>query len=160
MTVIAYRKGIMASDSRDTVDQGIAVPCPKVYKQDGVLYGGTGKSPQTLLFHDWMTYSDDPEDVPTWDGGEDDADTCILIVVGAGSKWYGPSGGREPTKPGIYLYWGDERLHPIALPFFAVGGDGMLAMGAMAAGASAERAVQLACKYGTHSALPLQKVKL
>lgn len=55
-----------------------------------------------------------------------------------------------------------ERLRPykVHASFYAIGSGRRLAIGAMAAGASAKEAVEIACRFDTHSRGPVNAARV
>lgn len=140
MTTIAYKNNIMAADSRCTVTSeggGDRVfTCKKLFRRNGALIGTAGESGSGLIFVDWYgTGKDAPSELI--DGG---AEFDCIVVDGSGAIW-------------LYDRWckGEQVLEP----FWAVGSGAKAALGAMHAGASAKRAVEIACKIDPSSAPPI-----
>jgi ATP-dependent protease HslVU (ClpYQ) peptidase subunit len=140
MTTIAYKDGVMAADSRCTVGSeggGDRVfRCEKLFHRHGALIGTAGESGSGLIFVDWYGSGDDAPSELIDGGAEFD---CIVVDV-KGAIW-------------LFDRWckGERVLEP----FWAVGSGAKAALGAMHAGASAKRAVEIACKIDPWSAPPI-----
>ena len=151
MTTIAYRDGVIAADSRVTVDSeggGSRVfHCEKLFskfikfqgKKQNVVLAGAGEAFAAELF------------IQNYTGGEveqsikenflvGDADFTVLLMDSAGS-----------------LYEMDRWCHftKIKDTFYAVGSGAKAALGAMHMGADAYRAVQVACEIDPYTAPPV-----
>jgi hypothetical protein len=138
VSVIAFRDGTMAADRQGTFRGCVPVPSSKVFEHKGVLYGSSGGIEDFIAFRDWMKAGADPRDRPELE------DVSFLRV----------------DHDGIAIL--SERLIPIPLnmPFWAIGGGADYAMGAMAAGMSAERAVLVACQFHTGCGLGVETLRL
>lgn len=134
MTTIAYKDGVMASDSlytngNDRRDYYM----PKVHRlgRQGLLLGHAGGAPYAHTFKAWL-HTDLKEGSPDL-GGPRGAemlialpDGMLITVTHGGWEWY-------------------------RAPFAAIGSGGDYAMGAMQAGASAEEAVRAAMALDTNT---------
>lgn len=147
MTTIAYRDGVIAADSCVSLqtEAGGArkFRCEKLYrkqvkgprgKSEWIVIGLAGESAPGLVFLDW--YGTDKEK-PT-DLIEGSADFTALIL----------------TKRGLFEADAYCRPEKILNRFYAVGSGAKAAMGAMYAGATAKRAVQIAAKIDPYTAGP------
>lgn len=133
MTTIAYRDGIIASDTRGTDENyhpGI-YRCEKLFRKDGAIIGTAGGDAEGMVFVDWYgTKKKPPERLVAGD-----ADFCCLVLT--------PDG----------LFWYDKWCRPnrILDEFYAVGSGAPYAVGAMAMGASADHAVSIAMRYDCYT---------
>lgn len=135
MTTIATDGKSMFSDSQQIGDYIDRIDVLKVYKVEGALWGFAG------AVTDWLT---------------------VL-------KWL--NGGTKPTKldrfeaiqvsgEGKILHW-DEGLQPVEVGCpSAIGTGGVFAMGAMMAGASPRKAVEIACELDTRSGGKVRGLRL
>jgi len=140
MTTVTYRSGVIASDSLVSNEEYLMKTFSrKIFKVDGVLIGVCGGSYSGLVFVDWFRglLLDDC----MWD--LDVGDDFEALVVH-------PDG--EILTYNRYLI-PDEHGKP---KFFAVGSGSKCAYIALEMGASAERAVKLACKYDLYSGGDIQ----
>ena len=152
MTTIAYRNGVMAADSRVTMDSeagGSPVfDCEKLYRKtirDGrakrqVIIGLAGESEPGLIFLDWYG-SKTPAPQVLIDG---QADFTALLLTSDGLFEVG-------------MYCRPER---VLNKFYAVGSGAKAAMGAMYAGCTAKRAVEIACLVDPYTAPPIRTMRL
>jgi len=133
MTVIAYRAGIIAGDGRETMQNTpdeswfkIRDNCVKVFRlKDGSLFGAAHGSEDIEILFRHLRENPDREDMPP--GLED---IIAMRVM--------PDGRVLSSEGGIWV--------PTHLEYWAIGSGGLAALCAMDAGASAERAVQIACE--------------
>lgn len=141
MSVVAYRDGVMAADSK--AFGGSYQPSPgaktKLYRlADGSRLGvvtavlGMGER-----FAAWMNAGGDPA---AW--GTDKPDLRALLVRPDGS-----------------VFLADDSVYfsgPIETEFYAIGSGSHYAMGAMALGATAGLAVEVACRFDPHCGGPIR----
>jgi hypothetical protein len=146
MTVIAYRDGVMAADSRMTVETeagGIRMArCEKMYCYlDGldryVVIGVAGEGFPALRFVEW--YKNGPLDEPPVElFTNGDANFSAIVL----------------THEGLFEYdkWciGEKILDD----YYAIGCGAKAALGAMHRGATAEEAVVAACAHDPLCGLP------
>lgn len=142
MTTVAYRNGVIASESRVTQDDMI-VPShqPKIFRlPDGTLFGWCGTLCIALQMLQYML-DDDAKECPTW------RDNTEVIHI--------DEKGRVRTYEGIAGVW-----IPARAPYVAIGSGSPYAYGAMAAGADAIAAVKIAKKFDTSSGGPVRSLRL
>lgn len=151
----------MAADSQDSdAEYGLYTGCDKIFRKKvpngrrkhDVLIGTAGESYAGMLFVDWfpgisaMTSGGNllglPHALSQFDPEHNDF-VCIILEPG-----------------GVWTV--DAHLRPIKLKgrFFAVGSGSKLALAAMEMGASASRAVEVACKYDLYSRPPIVTERL
>lgn len=155
MTTIAFKNGVIAADSRVTVESEAGgarnFDTRKLFRakvdirgtfKDVILATAGESAPGSLFVEQWSTGKSLTEirDLFTYS----EADFTILVVTDEGlfevDKWC--------------------ILEPVYEPFYAIGSGSKLAMGAMEAGASAQRAVEIACKRDPYTALPVVTMRL
>jgi hypothetical protein len=130
MTVIAYRDGVMASDSHACWANGTKLlDDTKVARRRGHLFGLAGNDiPDLGMAVDWWLDGDGP--YANWSvAGHEFA----LLVVD-------PRGRVELVDQA-------RRFTTIVAPFFAIGSGALCALGAMHAGADARQAVAAAIQW-------------
>lgn len=137
MTVIAYRDGVMAADSRVTgnfITAGI-----KLHRKNGKIIGFAGDLHQALVFIDW--YFDNKQRKPDLSNEND----WVALVAS-------PDGVEE---------W-NHSLRPFKVmdSFYAIGSGAEVAIGAMEAGASAKKAAEIACKRADGCGLPVVTMRV
>jgi hypothetical protein len=172
MTTICYKNGVMASDSRVSIEPAAGDPgatriysAAKLYRKTiqptklkllvggavrtipygepyDVVIGLAGESSPGLVFLDWYG-SGDPEP-ESINGAESTADFTALIL----------------SPSGLYEADGYCRPEQVLDECYAIGTGAHAAMGAMLAGRTAEEAVVIAVQVDIYSALPLQVMKL
>lgn len=140
MTTIAYTAGVMAADSRAYA--GYNAPLGQKIKirrlPDGTLIGCSSNQPglgEAVL--DWYTRGAKPDDTPK--AGE--LKFSLLVV--------------RPNGDAFYAGDAFNLSGPIRAKWFAIGSGEAAAHGAMRMGASAKRAVEIACTIDVWSALPV-----
>lgn len=129
MTVIAFDGKILAADRQATLgDRRVTVS--KIFKIRKAIVACSGALPYCLSLVDWYRGGADQKEFPEYKG--EDEWGC-LVVYDKGIKYY------------------ESRPFPIILqdPFAAWGSGGSYAMGAMAMGADARRAVEVAIRFDT-----------
>lgn len=147
MTTIAYREGVLAADSRltreDEASGTWSHACQKIYRvfagtDDVALIATAGESgPGELFVEQYQRRKLVRADFV-------DADFECLVR----------------TRRGLFLYDRWCIATEIKEPFFAIGSGAKAAMGAMHAGASAIRAVEIACKIDPYTAAPVVSARL
>jgi hypothetical protein len=155
MTTIAFKNGVIAADSRVTVesDAGGArnFDTKKLFRATvdikgtfkGVILATAGESaPGSLFVEQWSTGKSLTEIRELFTYSE--ADFTILVV----------------SEDGLFEVDKWCILEPVYEPFYAIGSGSKLAMGAMEAGASAQKAVEIACKRDPYTALPVVTMRL
>ncbi len=132
MTCVAVRDGVMAADSKACGN--FVTATVKLYKVGKQLVGFAGTLEQALVFIDWL--SDPKQRKPDL---ASEQDWCALVLSDRGLEEWGAS------------------LRPMQVydNFYAIGSGAALAMGAMEAGASAKKAVEIACKRDPYCGLPV-----
>lgn len=131
MTTIAYRDGVMASDSQATAGN-IRSTARKMWLLPGVILGITGDLSQGVNFYHWVieAISEDDEPEPP-----EIPDVQAMML----------------TKKGLWLYDSNPVALPILNKFYAVGSGAELALGAMSMGADAKTAVKIAAKWDVNT---------
>jgi ATP-dependent protease HslVU (ClpYQ) peptidase subunit len=153
VTVITYRDGVLAADSRVTVDsEGGGTRmflCDKLFRkivtvdgeQQEVILATAGESSSGMHFVDWYGSGKEPPiELFTYA----DADFTILVL----------------KKDGLWEYDAWCRGMRVKDRFYAVGSGAKAALGAMHMGASAEQAAKIACKIDPYCALPVLAMSL
>ena len=146
MSVIAFKDGVMASDSRGWAGRFKASPGrkKKLHRlRDGSLLGvSSGQVGMADKFAAWMKRGGKSDD---WHGKLPDNLSAMrfmpngdLYVAEDSIDWTGPHKG---------------------MTMYAIGSGGDFAMGAMVAGRSAIEAVRIACQLDAYSATPVFVLK-
>jgi len=153
MTCVAYRDGVMASDSRcsDEYDMHLT-NCRKIFRlKNGALLGSAGDDDDRTIRE--LLSKASPRKMPTREQLAATKTTYSAIMVFPKGQVYVVSVGvREYDHDSVW----DGSVSAITDPFVAVGSGQQYAYGAMEHGASAQEAVRTACKRDLHCALPLQ----
>lgn len=138
-TIIATRDAIY-SDGMVTVDSRVdSINFKKVRKIEGYLVGGAGRLSSILTFFDWMEQKikaerlqdELPSLVMETDPEKEDEEFTALVVHPDGE---------------IYLHEGNDpsRAYPIDTDYYSVGSGSDYALAALDAGATPERAMDVA----------------
>ena len=140
MTTVTYKAGIIACDNQ-ALENDIAIKCSvKAVQNDTHVFCLAGTLTTGLNYLAWLQDAGPDSDVPPpKQKGTDVVQFCKK--TGKVGQWYG----------NIYL--------PIEDRIAAWGSGAHLALGAMAAGASAEEAIKIASKWDPYSGLGVQVFK-
>lgn len=137
MSTVVYRDGIMAADSRAYGGSGSPSPGwkQKVHRlPDGSVVGvATAVIGMAERFVAWLAAGADPDG---W-GGDVKPDLRAIMVKPDGTRFLAEDA----------FFWAG----PIETDFFAIGSGSAYATGALARGASAVEAVEVAILYDHHS---------
>ena len=132
MTVIAVRDGTMAADSRG-VSNNIVRHIQKIFKTGNCIIGISGYADDCSRLMNW--YLAGCKGLPDYRMiKDDDPDACLLVMLGGGPV-------QRVNRSGF-----TEDVMPSARGFFAIGSGAVAAMAAMEMGATAEKAVEIACR--------------
>ena len=143
MTTIAYRDGIMASDSACFDSSLYQGEVDKLWTLPPIgLIGCSGEIGAMIQFVDWLKDGSDRKRKPDF---PDDCDFESIVV----------------SPDGEVMHY-DRHLVPIrvANDLHAIGSGRKLALGAMMAGASADEAVKIACHYDMVTREPIRTIRL
>jgi ATP-dependent protease HslVU (ClpYQ) peptidase subunit len=142
LTTVACNREMMAADSLVAREEGLIVDtATKVKRINGDLVACQGWDDDCVEFERWYEAGCDPESVPELEREEFGA--LVLTSEGRIFKYFSKCIPSEVNAPYIAMGMGDE-----------------LAIGAMAAGASPELAVQIACKHNAFTGPPVVVEKL
>lgn len=137
--VIDRRTGTIAADTQNTDSANVISRCAKIEKlEDGRYFMGAGHNYPIRLTKQWMETGLQPDFSIVVDDLEEYDFSCLV---------WGPEG--------VLLI--DSELGPFYLRdrYFAIGAGAAYALGAMDAGATAEQAVQIACRRDPNSSEPI-----
>lgn len=131
MTTIAYRAGIIASDTVQTFNSMRFGTMQKIARRrDGTLVGAAGNASYVKTLIKWAnSAAKGNPPLPPNDGG-----TGLII-----------------TPKGVIRLVDDDGISEVEAEYVAIGSGGEIALGAMAYGASAEEAVKISIKHDCHS---------
>jgi hypothetical protein len=156
MTVIAYKDGLMAGDScwsmtgEGSHDGLIVNVADKLVRlRSGGLYGAAGAVDDRQLL-DLLHDVHSPEMLPDVRKlrATLHSDILALLVLPDGSIWEVATGEDEGG------------IMPVKPKFHAVGIGRSLALGAMAQGANARRAIEIACEFNVYCRGPVTALRL
>lgn len=129
MTIIAYQNGIMAADGRVHADDTICTDdAVKIIANAGWVGGAAGYWTDVMAFLEWMQTNRRRKFRPKSDDFE------ALLVSPRGEIFYIDGEGARERVTGNR---------------WAIGSGWQFAIGAMAAGSTAQEAVEIACKFVT-----------
>lgn len=126
MTTVAYRDGVLAADSLCSSEGMVVGSAAKAAAYGPLLVGVAGTLGIAQRFMDWLQTGATGQP-PAMDGPYDGSATAMVIL---------PDG-----LIATFDRYGVDRMKA---PFHAIGSGWRLALGAMAAGATAEEAVRIA----------------
>jgi ATP-dependent HslUV protease subunit HslV len=142
MTVIAYRDGLLAADSLVTAGHVVTGRIQKLWRfDDGRLLGGAGVAGDMRSFVAWALAGCKGH----WEC-QDKENGFSALVVGAQGE--------------VVMYDAEGRDYLLEAEFIARGAGAELAIGAMAMGARADQAVEVACRYSVWCGGPVQRLYL
>lgn len=140
MTTIAYRDGVLAADTAATAGEAITGQISKVY--DGAVW--------------LIAVSGNAEDIPKairYIGSSDAVKEAIKFSDNFAALVIERATGKVMQFEGAEMF-------EVRAPFYARGSGRDFALGAMAAGATAAEAVEIACRYDCYSRAPVETVTL
>ena len=153
MTTIAYKDGVLASDSRATAGGMIvSEKAEKLFNVHGYLVGIAGSAAEGVAFVSWLekhvlsqqVSSDLPQIEVIMPEPSDDEDFYALVIF--------PDGR-------VFMYEGGSHCYPIQDDFYSIGSGSPFAMTAMSLGSSAIDAVQVAKKFDCYSGGEIKSLK-
>lgn len=138
ITTLAYKDGVLASDSLATANGNRVSLVTKVMEKNGILFGGSGSLSMVQHFFDWVRggmEGDPPEmqEGSTYEG--------VIIVA-----------------PTMLLFTPHGLIRRPAGPWWSSGSGWEIAAGAMMAGKSAIEAIEVAIEIDVYSGGPIQAV--
>ena len=141
MTTLAYKDGVLASDSMALNSWNILGAKSKIDRRGSILFGASGRSSSICrAFVDWgrRGFVGDPPSMRV----DDDNNACGFIFPGGDQ----------------ILMFTHDGPNEFRAPFFAFGSGGEHATGALAAGASPQEAIHIAARFDLGTNLPLRVV--
>lgn len=142
MTIIAYKNNLIASDSLISEESTRFGSMVKITRgPDGTIAGACGGASSLALFLRWIHVGRRGAKPNLGD----DKDFCGITI----------------NPEGLVLFY-EAGMNPYALTndFYAIGSGATTAMGAMAAGADAIRAVRIACRFNVLCSEPIYVLRL
>jgi ATP-dependent protease HslVU (ClpYQ) peptidase subunit len=143
VTCIAYRDGVLAADSQATAQDGLVTGrVTKIWRlPDGGLCGGAGAAGDMMSFLAWAG----GDRAATWHGKDTESGFSGVMISPQGE---------------VSLYDIEGRAYALDAAFYARGVGAELAIGAMAMGATAEQAVEVACRFSVWCGGPIHTLRL
>ncbi len=138
MTTIAIRNGVMAATDATWTSIYRGSRHKIMRTRDGALIASCGESDMAIPFFRWFDNGAHQDRLPRT---PEKSDFCAIVLHATG-------------KVQVFT----ERFLPqdVSAPFYAIGSGEQFALGAMAIGASADKAVQVACEFDPWSRGPIQ----
>ena len=142
MTIVVYRDGVIAADSAGSRGDRLVGYFTKITKTDaGMLAGAEGEAGCIETFLKWVREGCTPDNVPDFKEDHVSGFTVNPRGVITGYNWM-------------------FQPYVVDWPFYGVGSGYAVAQGAMEAGATAERAVEIAIKYCDGCGGPVKTLRL
>ncbi len=146
MSVVVYRDGVLAADTRGIHEEAGIMRCGKLLRKRigrrDHLLGFVGDVSYATLYCDWygskQPMPEQLRNIP------EEKKFSVLIVIG--KQLYEADGVGRPLE--------------IEAKFHAIGAGAYIALGAMHQGATAIQAVKIACKIESSCGLPVQSITL
>ena len=129
MTTIAFKDGKMAADRQTDAPAGNTGKT-KLRRRDDAVYAGAGFSCDIAALADW--YFGDRKELPKYITGKNDDPDAQLLIMHDDGRMFWTGWGCNPQEVSGNV---------------AIGSGSQYAVGAMAAGASAVEAVEIAAKF-------------
>lgn len=140
LTTIAYSRGVLAADSASTSNGILCGVVTKLARSpDGHIAAVAGSTLDCAAIRRWVAGG------LIGETGVSGNDSSGLLIKPDGS---------------VHLLGSDGALAPIEAEYHATGSGWQIALGAMAAGASAEEAVRIACRLDGGSCEPIHVMRL
>jgi hypothetical protein len=130
MTVIVYRDGVMAADSQVVNNEGLITGAvvKLVRRADGWIAGLAGHAGDVEGFRQWFL-AGEPDG---WQAADKDHGFAALMISPEGM---------------VRMFDEKGRGYTVEAPFYARGAGAEIAFGALAMGARADQAVEIACRF-------------
>ena len=147
MTTIAATRDAIAGDRMVSIEnKSTWYPTPKVRRIKGALIGAAGDGGDCVRFLDWAETGFAPSKRPKFVTRSDDEDCATLLML---------------TAEGIYFMMQDDPCpERVSSDFYAIGSGGKAALGALHAGATLERAMEIAFQIDPYTRPPFDILKL
>lgn len=154
MTTIAYKSGVMACDSCWAANDVQTTSLTKIVRlPSGALWGSAGEADDRAVV-DLFKNVRSPEKFPSADqlaATKCDMDAILVLKNGQAFKV-----SVDHAEAGRY----EAGIWPCNRGLISAGSGGELALGAMAAGATAREAVAVACNWDVNSRAPVHVMRL
>jgi hypothetical protein len=154
MTLICFRDGIMASDSGVFIDDTYVGTCEKLFRlANGALYGACGTVDDRRIRALLGEHGSEATHAMLAEAADEDMQ-AMLVMPNDGNALYVLHVSCEDD--------GSKSLEffRMAAAFYALGHGRMMAMGAMAYGASAEQAVETVLPFACYARAPVQSLRV
>ncbi len=147
VTTIAATRDALAGDTMVYMEsKGAKYPAVKVRKVKGKIYGAAGDAGDCTRFLDWAETGFNEKKRPKFEVSGGEEDEALLLMLDEG---------------GVFLMaTTDPYPELVAADFYAIGSGSKAAMGALHAGASLERAMEIASAVDPYTREPFTILKL
>lgn len=137
MSVIAWDGKTLSAD-RQSTNAEMRVSVSKMRKTDDAIIAWTGAYEYGLLLAQWYI---DGAQTDKWPAFQRTDKWCRLVVA---------------TKQGVVEYEQEPVAQPVSAEFFAWGAGRDFAMGALAMGATAQQAVEIASRFNVYCGVGIE----
>lgn len=144
MTTIAFDGETLASDRK----MGDRYNVQKIFKVPQGYAAGCGDYDYIVEIVEWLANGSDRENLPDLPDKNDDGDAMAEVIV------------VTPQGKVSWLSWPFLRSVQLSERKVAYGSGGDIALGAMAAGATAKQAVAIACRYDPNTGQGIDAIQV
>lgn len=144
MTTIAFDGETLASDRK----MGDRYNVQKIFKVPQGYAAGCGDYDYIVEIVEWLANGSDRNNLPNLPDKNDDGDAVAEVIV------------VTPQGKVAWLSWPFLRSVQLSERKVAYGSGGDIALGAMAAGATAKQAVAIACRYDPNTGQGIDAVQI
>lgn len=147
MTTIAATRTHMAADTLVYLEStGTAYRAIKVRKHGGRIFGAAGDAGDCTRFLDWAESNFAEKKRPKFSVAAGVEGEAMLLML---------------DKDGIHIMTTDDPYpEQVAADFYAIGSGGDAALGALYAGATLDKAMEIACAVNPHTREPITVLAL
>lgn len=134
MSTVAWDGKSLAADGMASAGY-MKVVAPKIWSHDGLVLATTGDAAAGRIMVEWFNAGADLSHYPDCQAKGEDYNATLIVA----------------HHEGCYFYGANPHLVEVRDPFMAWGSGRDFAMGAMARGATAGEAVEVACRFDAYS---------
>jgi len=135
MTTIAWRPGMLATDTLSVDTVGLKAPCKKLFRANGFILGGAGSLHQVVEYYRHVKDMEIAQILELGYPNYDENKNCPSMIL------------CNPHAPHMAFELCGTQWLQILMPFYAVGSGRDFALAAMHLGKSAEEAVRVAMQF-------------
>lgn len=145
MTTVIATRDCMVSDTLISYEPSFRGES-KIWVAQGCVWGGAGPAGPIAAFKQWTLGKGKRPDFKKPDDDEEESAKMEVLQL-------------HPTN-GLFLWINSDLPERVDEPFYAIGGGGAYAVGAMSHGATPQEALEIAAKWHTGTRLPGHVVTL